>query len=51
MNIFFSLQRAESIRNLLHFADVKFEDKIYMGMEEWGKDKEALGLDFPNVRC
>jgi len=41
--------RGEPIRNLLHFADVKFEDKHYTGMEEWGKDKEALGLDFPNL--
>jgi len=43
---------AEPIRNLLRFADVKFEDKQYSepnGWEEWAKDKEALGLDFPNL--
>ncbi|RWS19273.1 glutathione S-transferase Mu 1-like protein, partial [Leptotrombidium deliense] len=46
----------ESIRYLLHFAEVEFEDKRYTfgsapdyGCPEWKNDKFNLGLDFPNL--
>ncbi|CAL1275164.1 unnamed protein product [Larinioides sclopetarius] len=45
--------RGEPIRYLLHYKKVDFEDKRYpvdaVGFQEWPKDKNNLGLDFPNL--
>ncbi|RWS18393.1 glutathione transferase mu class-like protein, partial [Leptotrombidium deliense] len=46
----------DSIRFLLHYAEVEFEDKWYTfgpapdyASQEWKNDKFNLGLDFPNL--
>ncbi|CAL1275165.1 unnamed protein product [Larinioides sclopetarius] len=45
--------RAESIRYVLHYKKVDFEDKRYPmdpeGFQQWQKDKFSLGCDFPNL--
>ncbi|XP_037045396.1 glutathione S-transferase Mu 3-like [Bradysia coprophila] len=42
-----------SIRNLLHFTEAEFEEKLYEFSEEerkvWQADKSSLDLDFPNL--
>jgi len=41
---------AQPIRFLLAYLGVKYTDKHYTDREEWfGKDKQGLGLDFPNL--
>ncbi|CAN7985536.1 unnamed protein product [Ixodes hexagonus] len=47
---------AQSIRNLLTYKGVAFEDKQYkygpppaFEKAEWNKDKQCLGLQFPNL--
>ena len=47
---------AESIRLLLHYSEIPFENKCYptgdapdYARPEWEKDKFNLGLDFPNL--
>jgi len=40
----------QPIRFLLAYLGVKFTDKHYNDREEWfGKDKQGLGLEFPNL--
>nr|XP_042911897.1 glutathione S-transferase Mu 1-like [Parasteatoda tepidariorum] len=39
----------EPIRYLLHYKNVKFEDKRYQDPDTWQKEKFTLGLDFPNL--
>ncbi|VDL58952.1 unnamed protein product [Hymenolepis diminuta] len=41
--------RAESIRLLLRYLGVEFEDKLYHSGSEWFDEKFKLGLDFPNL--
>lgn len=42
-----------SIRNLLHFAEAEFEEKLYGFSEEerkeWQDDKSTIDLAFPNL--
>lgn len=40
---------AQPVRYLLEYLEVPYEDKQYTDREAWGKDKESLGFDFPNV--
>lgn len=40
---------AEPIRYLLHYKNVKFEDKRYLSYDSWQNDKFQLNLDFPNL--
>ncbi|XP_047488272.1 glutathione S-transferase class-mu 26 kDa isozyme 47-like [Penaeus chinensis] len=41
---------AQSIRLLLEFTGTEYEEKLYAdGPSEWLSEKEALGLDFPNL--
>lgn len=47
---------ASPIRNLLHYKEVEFVDKLYQigpapefNIAEWTAVKPTLGLDFPNV--
>ncbi|KAJ6646449.1 Glutathione S-transferase 2 [Pseudolycoriella hygida] len=47
---------ASNIRNLLHYKEVEFEDKLYKigpapdyDTSEWISAKPTLGLDFPNL--
>jgi len=47
---------ASSIRNLLHYKEIEFEDKLYQigpapefQYPEWLADKEKLDVDFPNL--
>lgn len=40
----------QCIRYMLCIAGANWEDKLYMDPSEWfGKDKQALGLKFPNL--
>ena len=58
-NVFY-LKYAQPIRLLLAYAEVDFEDTRYNYLpspgvgdgwdrSEWTKEKDTLGLDFPNV--
>lgn len=45
-----------NIRNLLHYKEVEFEDKLFKigpapayDISEWTATKPTLGLDFPNL--
>lgn len=42
-----------SIRNLLHYKEAEFEEKLYYFCDEerkeWLADKSSLDLDFPNL--
>lgn len=47
---------ASPIRNLLHYKEVEFEDKVYTigpapeyNISGWTDVKPTLGLDFPNL--
>lgn len=47
---------ASTIRNLLHYKQVEFEDKLFQigsapeyDTSEWAATKPTLGLDFPNL--
>jgi len=40
---------AQSSRYLLEYIGAEYEDFQYFDDETWGKDKESLGLDFPNL--
>lgn len=41
---------AQPIRFLLAYLGVEYTNKNYLAPEEWfGKDKNDLGLDFPNI--
>lgn len=47
---------ASTIRNLLHYKEAEFEDKLYMigpapeyDGSGWLNDRPILGLDFPNL--
>lgn len=47
---------ASTIRNLLHYKEVEFVDKLYplgpapkYDIAEWSADKPTLSLDFPNL--
>ncbi|CAG2109803.1 unnamed protein product, partial [Medioppia subpectinata] len=41
--------RAQSIRLLLKYANIKFTDKRYAYPKDWQSEKFTLGLDFPNI--
>ncbi len=42
--------RGGVIRNLLHYCEVPYEERVYTQSEEWfGGEKYKLGLDFPNL--
>ena len=50
------MQLVQPIRYLLHYTGTKFEDKQYdfgaaptYDRSQWTDEKEALGLEFPNV--
>ncbi|KAL4478035.1 hypothetical protein ABPG72_013474 [Tetrahymena utriculariae] len=41
---------AQTIRYLLEYLEIPYEQKSYTSYEEWfGKDKKELGADFPNL--
>lgn len=40
--------RAGTIRSLLSYCGIPFQNKVYTN-DEWAKDKQILGLNYPNL--
>eukprot|EP01084_Bolivina_argentea_P041357 76297_1 len=37
------------LRLMLYYKNIKFNNKVYVGQDDWQKDKYNIGLDFPNI--
>jgi glutathione S-transferase len=40
---------ASALRYLLAYCQVPYKERLYSTVDDWLKDKQGLGFDFPNL--